>query len=221
MQSFVTGSVSRYCLQNSPVPCIVVRPTRKRIARRQKRALDEKRQNYQNVLDRSGGRGITSGELADGGMKEATEQEARAVAAAIGIPRSLRDLPGLRRPVATTPGDDSEGAPLARTQSGKSAYASSMGESPSPTGAFVVSEGNSPEMDPLELSDEGEDEAVDDGGDEDEGGKVIEEEEEEEEEEGKERGRTMSQGEERQQRTGAKTFVFPEKRKKSAGGSGG
>ena len=179
------------------------------------------------MLERSGGRGINSGELADGGMKEATEQEARAVAAAIGIPRSLRDLPGLKRPVST-PVDDSEGAPLTRTQSAKSGYTSSMGESPSPTGAFVVSEGNSPEMDPLELSDEGEgggdegedEEDGDDGGDEDEGGKAKEEEdeEEEEEEEGKERGRTMSQGEERQQRTGAKTFVFPEKRKKSAGG---
>ncbi|KAI4200106.1 MAG: hypothetical protein LQ350_004145 [Teloschistes chrysophthalmus] len=56
VQTFLTGSVSRYCLQNSPVPCIVVRPTRKRIARKQKRLNDEKRERvYENVLEMSGG----------------------------------------------------------------------------------------------------------------------------------------------------------------------
>ncbi|KAL9581817.1 MAG: hypothetical protein Q9212_003664, partial [Teloschistes hypoglaucus] len=49
VQTFLTGSVSRYCLQNSPVPCIVVRPTRKRIARKKKRLNDEKRERvYEN-----------------------------------------------------------------------------------------------------------------------------------------------------------------------------
>lgn len=214
MQSFVTGSVSRYCLQNSPVPCIVVRPTRKRIAKKAKRLADEKRRNYQNVLELSGARGSQVLNSRNGsemdkllvdsmaGTAEATEKEARAVAEAIGIPKSLRDSPGLRRP---TPAPDDEGAPLARAQSARSGYTSSVGESPSPTGAFIVSEENSPEIEPLELSDDEEEE--------DDVAAVRAEETKEE----LARGRTMSQGS-GQQRTGAKTFVFPEKRRKSAGG---
>ncbi|KAL8699851.1 MAG: hypothetical protein Q9201_005766 [Fulgogasparrea decipioides] len=213
MQSFVTGSVSRYCLQNSPVPCIVVRPTRKRLAKKAKRLADEKRRNYHNVLELSGARGsqilnqasemdklLVDSMAGTSGMAEATEKEAQAVAEAIGIPKSLRDLPGLRRP---TPGPEDEGAPLARAQSARNGYTSSVGESPSPTEAYVMSEGNSPEIEPLDLSEE-EDE-------EDEEGKREDKEEE------PERGRTMRQ-EEGEKRTGAKRFIFPKERRKSESG---
>ncbi|KAL8820058.1 MAG: hypothetical protein Q9223_001636 [Gallowayella weberi] len=200
MSSFVTGSVSRYCLQNSPVPCIVVRPNKKRLAKKAKRLADEKRKNYQGVLNLSGARGSTQVLQNDTTemQVEASEKEAQAVAAAIGIPRSLSRLEGQRRP---TPGPDDEGAPLARPLSTKSDYTPSVGDSPSPTGAFVVSGENSPDLEPLDspaMSDEemGDSEA-----------------------EGKRepaRGRTMSQ--ERGKRTGAKTFVFPDRRRKGSGG---
>ncbi|KAL8720628.1 MAG: hypothetical protein Q9225_002528 [Loekoesia sp. 1 TL-2023] len=210
MQSFVTGSVSRYCLQNSPVPCIVVRPTRKRLAKKAKRLADEKRRNYANVVEMSGARGNQPmGPLAadndNGGaaaaLTEASEKEAQAVAAAIGIPtkRNLsKAAAGLRRP---TPGPDDEAAPLSRTRT------ESVGpDSPSPTGAFVVSGENSPDFEPLDspaMSDE-------EVGSEAEGKKEVEMEEET-------RGRTMNQ-DSGTKRTGAKTFVFPKERRKSEGG---
>ncbi|KAI4106864.1 MAG: hypothetical protein LQ339_002836 [Xanthoria mediterranea] len=145
MSSFVTGSVSRYCLQNSPVPCIVVRPNKKRLAKKAKRLADEKRRNYQGVLNLSGARGSTQilrtsndgmeHQIAAGTAGGATEKEAQAVAAAIGIPRSLSRLEGLRRP---TPGPDDEGAPLARTQSNNTNTTSVGNDSPSPTGAWLT-----------------------------------------------------------------------------------
>ncbi|KAI4260766.1 MAG: hypothetical protein L6R42_003913, partial [Xanthoria sp. 1 TBL-2021] len=217
MSSFVTGSVSRYCLQNSPVPCIVVRPNKKRLAKKAKRLADEKRRNYRGVLHLSGARGSTQvlqtnhNEMEQhihiaGAASGATEKEAQAVAAAIGIPRSLSRLEGLRRP---TPGPEDEGTPLARTQSGNTNATSIGNDSPSPTGAYVVSGGNSPEMEPLDspaMSEEEEEDRRD-----------------EEKSEGvRGRGRTMSHGGGSEggggERKGAKRFVFPEKRRKSAVG---
>ncbi|KAL8889017.1 MAG: hypothetical protein Q9215_003637 [Flavoplaca cf. flavocitrina] len=213
MSSFVTGSVSRYCLQNSPVPCIVVRPNKKRLAKKAKRLADEKRRNYQGVLNLSGARGSTQAlHLNKDDEMEglgATEKEAQAVAAAIGIPRSLSRLEGMRRP---TPGPDDEGAPLVRTHSGNTNTTSVGNDSPSPPGAYLVSGGNSPELEPLDdslpVSDE---EGV--------GGEEKVEALAKSQEGERARGRTMSQGEgERGERKGAKTFVFPEKRRKSASG---
>lgn len=223
MQSFVTGSVSRYCLQNSPVPCIVVRPTRKRLAKRAKRLADEKRRNYANVVELSGARGSQMvlnpveglAEAAAGGPPTgASEKEAQAVAAAIGIPRSVSRLPGLRRP---TPGPDDEGAPLSSRTRGASVGSvgrtESIGaDSPSPTGAFVISEPNSPEFEPLDspaVSDE--DVEWDTAGTLEGAEETIDEGEEER------RGRTMSQ-DVGPKRTGAKKFVFPKERRKSEGG---
>ncbi|KAL8798228.1 MAG: hypothetical protein Q9182_006853 [Xanthomendoza sp. 2 TL-2023] len=209
MSSFVTGSVSRYCLQNSPVPCIVVRPNKKRLAKKAKRLADEKRKNYQGVLNLSGAKGSTQVLQNDttemslaGTAVGASEKEAQAVAAAIGIPRSLSRLEGQRRP---TPGPDDEGAPLSRSHSTKSDHTASVGDSPSPTGAFVVSGENSPELEALDtptMSDE-------EMGDSEAEGKRVSLGE-------PARGRTMSQ--ESGKRTGAKTFVFPERRRKGSGG---
>lgn len=47
------GSVSKYCLQHSPVPVIVVRPTSKRDKARSKRANDPNRLGYQEMLAKS------------------------------------------------------------------------------------------------------------------------------------------------------------------------
>ncbi|KAF2852951.1 adenine nucleotide alpha hydrolases-like protein [Plenodomus tracheiphilus IPT5] len=52
-QGLLPGSVSKYCLQHSPVPVIVVRPTTKRDKARSKRANDPDRQGYRDILAKS------------------------------------------------------------------------------------------------------------------------------------------------------------------------
>lgn len=135
-------------------------------------------------------------------MTEASEKEAQAVAAAIGLPRSLSKVPGLRRP---TPAPDDEGAPLSKARGGSGTRTESIGaDSPSPTGAFVISEPDSPDyelLDSPEMSD-------------DEEGLEADEKRDERQEEEK-RGRARSQDSVGRKRTGAKTFVFPKERRKS------
>ncbi|KAF2488026.1 hypothetical protein BDY17DRAFT_237776, partial [Neohortaea acidophila] len=48
-----SGSVSKYCLQYSPVPVIVVRPSSKREAKKKKRLKDPDRMGYRDILDKS------------------------------------------------------------------------------------------------------------------------------------------------------------------------
>lgn len=47
------GSISKWCLQNSPVPVIVVRPDRKRDKAKQKRMQDPSRRSYIEILEKS------------------------------------------------------------------------------------------------------------------------------------------------------------------------
>lgn len=86
------GSVSKYCLQHSPVPVIVVRPTSKRAKTKRKRLQDPSRTGYRDLLDKSGSAG---GHLLDMGHRHsvmldelqsaATDEEAAAVAKAVGF----------------------------------------------------------------------------------------------------------------------------------------
>lgn len=48
-----SGSVSKYCLQYSPVPVIVVRPSSKRESKKRKRLQDPTRRSYRDILDKS------------------------------------------------------------------------------------------------------------------------------------------------------------------------
>lgn len=114
------GSVSKYCLQHSPVPVIVVRPSSKRDKKKRKRLRDPTRRGYRDILDKSedvaeGGHmldernfnNVMGGEgLGDLGVHDA-EEEARKVAEAIGY------APGRNASA-------SEGAPLSRVISGRS-----------------------------------------------------------------------------------------------------
>lgn len=52
-QGLLPGSVSKYCLQHSPVPVIVVRPTSKRDKARSKRQNDPNRLGYHEMLAKS------------------------------------------------------------------------------------------------------------------------------------------------------------------------
>lgn len=104
-----SGSVSKYCLQYSPVPVIVVRPSSKREAKKKKRLQDPSRGGYRDILDKSEdaprGKGghlldvnnrmsIMSSNLgALGELSKAGDEddEARRVAEAIGYRRSFEN----------------------------------------------------------------------------------------------------------------------------------
>jgi len=53
LQGLLPGSVSKYCLQHSPVPVIVVRPSSKRDKKKAKRKADPGRKVYQEMLHSS------------------------------------------------------------------------------------------------------------------------------------------------------------------------
>jgi len=56
LQGLVTNvnSFSKWCLQYSPVPVIVVRPPEKRLRKKNKRGTDPTRQDYTRILKDSG-----------------------------------------------------------------------------------------------------------------------------------------------------------------------
>ncbi|KAL5418332.1 hypothetical protein PMIN04_007374 [Paraphaeosphaeria minitans] len=83
-QGLLPGSVSKYCLQHSPVPVIVVRPSSKRNKARTKRALDPNRHSYKDLLEKSGHLIDTDARIFTADSQGASEDEAAAVAAAIG-----------------------------------------------------------------------------------------------------------------------------------------
>jgi len=90
MQGLLPGSVSKYCLQQSPVPVIVVRPTSKRMKKKQKRQMETGRSLYSNMLEQaqtSGGSHVFAKTIYPSMSVEATEKEADAVAKAIGPPK--------------------------------------------------------------------------------------------------------------------------------------
>ncbi|PGH27084.1 hypothetical protein AJ80_01270 [Polytolypa hystricis UAMH7299] len=88
MQALLPGSVSKYCLQQSPIPVIVVRPSSKREKKKQKRLADPSRRSYNQILRMSKSKGsqlFNRSSSADGSATKLPEEEAAAVAEAIGI----------------------------------------------------------------------------------------------------------------------------------------
>lgn len=95
-QGLLPGSVSKYCLQHSPVPVIVVRPSTKRDKAKQKRKA-EGRHGYKDILDIAAPQ---SGHILNSHSnsfieeeRPASADEAGAVAAAIGYRPSLEASP--------------------------------------------------------------------------------------------------------------------------------
>lgn len=96
MQGLLPGSVSKYCLQQSPIPVIVVRPSAKRAHKKKKRLQDPTRASYGNILSQAQSRGGSTvldkrpirNSVAP--LPEATDQEAAAVARAIGLPKDYK-----------------------------------------------------------------------------------------------------------------------------------
>ncbi|GMF71448.1 unnamed protein product [Aspergillus oryzae] len=84
------GSVSKYCLQQSPIPVIVVRPSTKREKKKKKRLADPTRRNYNHILELSEQRGsklFDASSSTDSHVSKLPGEEA-AVAAALGLPQS-------------------------------------------------------------------------------------------------------------------------------------
>ncbi|KAK9487307.1 hypothetical protein V1527DRAFT_461232 [Lipomyces starkeyi] len=52
-QGLLPGSISKYCLQHSPVPVIVVRPGEKRLKKKEKRQADPARRAYMDIVESS------------------------------------------------------------------------------------------------------------------------------------------------------------------------
>ncbi|CZR59245.1 uncharacterized protein PAC_09137 [Phialocephala subalpina] len=84
------NSFSKWCLQYSPIPVVVVRPTEKRLKKKEKRGADSTRQEYARILKESG---IDEHETAvssrSNSVFETTNEpdvEAHEVAAALGLP---------------------------------------------------------------------------------------------------------------------------------------
>ncbi|KAF2263691.1 adenine nucleotide alpha hydrolases-like protein [Lojkania enalia] len=118
-QGLLPGSVSKYCLQHSPVPVIVVRPSSKRDKARFKRAQDPNRHAYKDLLERSGAQGT---HMLDPGSRNsllipeedsqlASDDEAAAVAAAIGYKPSAEASKLPQVETAPAPAADSSPAP--------------------------------------------------------------------------------------------------------------
>lgn len=60
IQGLLPGSVSKYCLQHSPVPVIVVRPSSKREKKKKKRQNDPARRAYVDILEKSNDPSLTN-----------------------------------------------------------------------------------------------------------------------------------------------------------------
>lgn len=120
-------SFSKWCLQYSPIPVVVVRPTEKRMKKKKKRDADPARQDYARLLKESGiDIHETNISLHHNNLEASNtaDAEAHAVAAALGLP--ARFDPTVK-PLYL------EGSrPLRKVESGKSDITSVSQESLSP-----------------------------------------------------------------------------------------
>ncbi|RHZ48512.1 universal stress protein [Aspergillus thermomutatus] len=90
VQGLLPGSVSKYCLQQSPIPVIVVRPSTKREKKKKKRQADPTRRSYNQILEQSSRRGsriFDASSSTESNISRLPDEEA-AVAAALGLPPS-------------------------------------------------------------------------------------------------------------------------------------
>lgn len=88
VHSLLPGSVSKYCLQHSPIPVIVVRPSPKREKKKKKRRADPTRRSYNHILEMSEQRGsriFDASPSTESSISKLPDEEA-AVAEALGLP---------------------------------------------------------------------------------------------------------------------------------------
>ncbi|KAI1056297.1 hypothetical protein LB507_002522 [Fusarium sp. FIESC RH6] len=86
------NSFSKYCLQYSPVPVVVVRPTEKRVKKKTKRANDSARQTYVSMLAATAGKHEADSEASSTyelEIQNSPDEEAHQVARALGLPAAF------------------------------------------------------------------------------------------------------------------------------------
>lgn len=98
MQGLIQGSsVSKYCLQHSPIPVIVVRPSPKREEKKNKRLADPSRRTYNHIRELSGrnnhGTGWLDASSSNNSSASKLPDEEAAVAEALGLPASYNSVP--------------------------------------------------------------------------------------------------------------------------------
>lgn len=149
VQGLMPGSVSKYCLQQSPIPVIVVRSNVNRQKKKQKRLADPSRKGYSDMMRQSEARGsrhFVPTDPAHSSAIKLSEDEAAEVAKAIGLPRDLPSRPASRRtsissavsnPPEATGGDDgsveSEKAPATGENSSDPSFVSDVENNPVPS----------------------------------------------------------------------------------------
>ncbi|KAI9890152.1 MAG: hypothetical protein M1814_004433 [Vezdaea aestivalis] len=118
IQGLLPGSVSKYCLQNSPVPVIVVQPHNKVQKKKNARQKKPEKGSYQEILEASGNHSsyVLDHIQEDNPLPQihsASLQEAKAVADAIGVPPaidySLPDMAAARNPTARADANPEDG----------------------------------------------------------------------------------------------------------------
>lgn len=117
------NSFSKYCLQYSPVPVVVVRPTEKRVKKKEKRAADATRHTYASMLAATHGMheaDSTTTKTYDLEVQISPDEEAHQVAKVLGLPAAfdptikplgLSNLRASHTPTATPLQSTSEAQP--------------------------------------------------------------------------------------------------------------
>lgn len=99
VHSLLPGSVSKYCLQHSPIPVIVVRPSPKREKKKKKRRADPTRKSYNQILklsERRGGHFLDASSSTESSISKLPDEDV-AVAEALGLPASYSHSHGNSR----------------------------------------------------------------------------------------------------------------------------
>ncbi len=89
VQGLLPGSVSKWCLQSSPIPVIVVRPETKKLKKKRK-LTNSTRPKYNTILEQQYGSSVLDKTQHNSALPLATDDEAAAVAKAIGVDKDLQ-----------------------------------------------------------------------------------------------------------------------------------
>lgn len=120
MQGLLPGSVSKYCLQQSPIPVIVVRPSAKREKKKKKRLADPSRRGYENILQMSEKKGsglFTLPNSTESSLLKTADAEAAAVAKAVGLPRGWAEhIHNDSRETLSSKGSDHDDKPIVQAE---------------------------------------------------------------------------------------------------------
>lgn len=146
------NSFSKYCLQYSPVPVVVVRPDDKRMKKKEKRAQDPNRQSYAAMLAYSQGKHEADSEtssLYEFEKNISADEEAHQVAAAIGLPARFDPTIKPYRPRSSSRPRRSSPSPLA--SSNPSPRATSTSPPPAPLVADSGDEDSGDDEDGFEV----------------------------------------------------------------------